>query len=218
MKAKKKSNAPAENKVKIRLIETDHPGGPWPVVPEEEIQRLEPSLDEARIGNPALNWSLPVDLLTELYDDAMRINTGVCTNGLEIIRKRFGQNCTLFDVDEQLRSKYKITTGLQGLGFPRLLKIITTDEVKEPAEPIQADTKMSLREFLEKCTDVDNTVIDSKIKRIKAVNKLKHLLPKTANNPTGNQTKLYYQKHLVSVWSALKDEIPTLPNMINIQG
>ena len=52
------------------------------------------------------------------------------------------------------------------------------------------ETKMSLREFLEKRTDVDVRVIDSKIKRIKAVDKTKHILPKTANKPKGNQTKL----------------------------
>ncbi len=74
-------------------------------------------------------------------------------------------------------------------------------------------TKMGLREFLEKRTDAELGVIDSKIKRIKAVDKKKSLLPKVANKPKGNQTKLYYEDDLIAVWSNLKDAIPTLPNL-----
>jgi hypothetical protein len=75
------------------------------------------------------------------------------------------------------------------------------------------NAKMSLREFLEKCADVNFKIIDSKIKRIKAVDKSKKLLPKTANKPKGNQTKLYYEKDLIAIWPKLKDEIPTLPKL-----
>jgi hypothetical protein len=74
-------------------------------------------------------------------------------------------------------------------------------------------TKMGLREFFEKRTDVEVGVIDSKIKRIKAVDKKIGLLPKTANNPKGNETKLYYLIDLENIWPDLKDKIPTLPNI-----
>lgn len=105
------------------------------------------------------------------------------------------------------------------------LDLVTLEELKTYWNHINFDiqkcvtslkaenTKVSLREFLEKRTDVDPRHIDSKLKRIKAINKKQSILPRAANNPKKNQTRLYYEIELEKVWSALKDQIPTLPNI-----
>ena len=84
--------------------------------------------------------------------------------------------------------------------------------ISDVAKVVRPEKIGSLREYLEKYTDRDMRTIDSKIRRIKAVDKTQNILPKTANKPKGNQTKLYRFSELDSVWNKLKCAVPTLPN------
>jgi hypothetical protein len=100
-KSKSKAN---EYKHEIKLVESDNPGGPWTEIPSSAIKKEIRTVDEVRDEYPVCNWLLPIDLQTELYDDAMDCHTGLDSNGLFIIQKRFGQNCTLGDIRLQLET------------------------------------------------------------------------------------------------------------------
>jgi len=172
------------------------------------------TLDDARLENRALDWFCPVDLLTEMPDPETGYHQRLWSYELDFLREVFGNNFTLMDIKIFLESK---GLKIERFGWSGIIQLVNSKTAKNK-KPKPDEIKMSLREFLEKCTDVDERVIDSKIKRIKFIDKRQSILPQTANSPRGNQTKLYYRKNLISCWSALKDAIPTLPNMKNIQG
>jgi len=82
----------------IRLVEADNPNGPWAEIPSDDIDAEVKPLDDARLENPILNWIVPVDLMTELYDAPMGTNTRLSSGQLRYLEDFFGKGFTLRDV------------------------------------------------------------------------------------------------------------------------
>ncbi len=117
--SRSKSKAKASNyksgNNRICIVESDSPNGPWSEIPDKAVKVEKKSLDESRLSNPILNWIVPIDMMTELYDKAMGCNTRLTSQQLGIIKKRFGQNCTLRDIRIELETK---NIKFEGKGWP----------------------------------------------------------------------------------------------------
>ena len=82
----------------------------------------------------------------------------------------------------------------------------------ESGEKVRKITKLT--DFIINCCE-DTPSISSKANRIHEFIKKRKIkfMPKTVNNPKGNETKLYYEEELRQIWPKLKEKIKSLPNL-----
>ena len=145
-KGKSQSSTPKDEGP--RLVESDSPNGPWTRVPDSAVKKkvLSPDTDEmaeARLQNRALNWLVPVDLLTELYDSMLGCHTRLWSQQLEILRRKFGPAFTLDDIRLWLFARGQ---KMDGLGWPIIVKLVETEPpAKDAGEQGKPGAKLPKR-------------------------------------------------------------------------
>lgn len=224
------------SKPKIELLESDMPDGPWTKIPAHAIKSQILSIDDARKENPSLNWFLPIDLSTELFDQAMAVNTGISSIQLAKLHKFFGPGCTLQDIRAWFKEKH---FRFEGSGWPIIIELISRELAKsekktengkhrtnseseqeesevgvDNSKPV--DIPVKLRDFIQKCCETSNDVfVDS---CAEALLKLARRKPKKIELRPTNTFKsgraYYYQpSYLIKNWPAYQKAISSLPNL-----
>jgi hypothetical protein len=206
------------SKPKIQLLESDTPNGPWTKIPADAIKSQILSTDDARKENPSLNWILPIDLTTELFDQAMGVNTGISSIQLDILHRFFGPNCTLQDVRNWL---LKQQLRIEGLGWFAIIKLIDRESEQEETEvgvdnSKPADIPVTLREFIQNyCKRCNDNFVDSCAEALLRLAQRKPKKIELQSTNTFHQGHAYYYQpsYLIKNWPAYQKAIPRLPNL-----
>jgi hypothetical protein len=112
----KSKKQPAGDTPKKQTVKSN---GDWIEIADGVKMRTR-SLDEARAENPALNYFLPVDGQTDLN------GTRLSLEQLAIVRKRFGDNCTLQDIQLWLE---KQNLKIERLNWLHVVKLIESEKI-----------------------------------------------------------------------------------------